>query len=148
MYHPVDAPRKALDIQRTKFTLRAAMPIYEYACQKCGNVVEVFQKISDKGPGKCPKCGGKLARVLSQTSFQLKGGGWYKDLYSSVKPGSDSDSSAADAPKGETKPEAKPEAKTEPKPGAKSDAEAPAAPAKPAPTAPKPPAKTKKKTAR
>jgi putative FmdB family regulatory protein len=75
------------------------MPIYEYACQKCGNVVEVFQKVNEKGPAKCPKCGGKLARVLSHTSFQLKGGGWYKDLYSSVKPGSsDSVEGPKDAP--------------------------------------------------
>jgi putative FmdB family regulatory protein len=59
------------------------MPIYEYACEKCGNVVEVMQKVSDPPPKKCLKCGGRLTRVISQSSFQLKGGGWYKDLYAS-----------------------------------------------------------------
>ena len=102
------------------------MPIYEYACQKCGHVVEVFQKINDKGPGKCPKCGGKLARVLSNTSFQLKGGGWYKDLYSSVKPGGDSDSSEG------PKPTPKSETKSETTASAPAEAAKPAAEAKPA----------------
>ncbi|HUB07612.1 MAG TPA: zinc ribbon domain-containing protein [Myxococcales bacterium] len=60
------------------------MPIYEYACQKCGHVVEVMQKFTDPPPRKCERCGGRLARVMSQSSFQLKGGGWYKDLYSST----------------------------------------------------------------
>ena len=60
------------------------MPIYEYACEKCSRVVEVMQKISDPPPKKCERCGGRLARVISQSSFQLKGGGWYKDLYSST----------------------------------------------------------------
>ncbi len=101
------------------------MPIYEYVCKKCGNLVEVFQKVSDPGPKTCEKCGGRLARVISNTNFQLKGGGWYKDLYSSAKP--DSGSS-----EGEAKTEAKSEAK----------ADKPAADAKPATTETKKPAAT------
>ena len=62
------------------------MPIYEYACAKCGELTEVMAKIEDPPPAKCPHCGGKkLSRVVSRSSFQLKGGGWYSDLYGSKK---------------------------------------------------------------
>ncbi len=58
------------------------MPIYEYRCRKCGRITEVMQKTSDPPPAKCPGCGGtRLAKVVSRTAFQLKGGGWYADLY-------------------------------------------------------------------
>ncbi|MCC6334148.1 MAG: zinc ribbon domain-containing protein [Myxococcales bacterium] len=63
------------------------MPIYEYRCQKCGHELEVMQKVSDPAPEPCPKCGAAqaLERLMSRSSFQLKGGGWYSDLYSSAK---------------------------------------------------------------
>ncbi|MDX2008981.1 MAG: zinc ribbon domain-containing protein [Myxococcaceae bacterium] len=63
------------------------MPIYEYRCQQCGNELEVMQKVSDPAPVKCEKCGAENSheRLVSRTSFQLKGGGWYSDLYSSSK---------------------------------------------------------------
>jgi putative FmdB family regulatory protein len=60
------------------------MPIYEYACEKCGKITERIQKVTDRAPRKCESCGGKLSKVMSRSSFQLKGGGWYKDLYSSA----------------------------------------------------------------
>jgi putative FmdB family regulatory protein len=53
------------------------MPIYEYQCEKCGEVFEVFQKVSDPAP-KSHACGSrKIKRLMSQTSFVLKGSGWY-----------------------------------------------------------------------
>jgi putative FmdB family regulatory protein len=58
------------------------MPIYEYACTKCGHQLEVMQKISDKPLNRCPECRGKLEKLFSQTSFQLKGSGWYVTDYS------------------------------------------------------------------
>ena len=59
------------------------MPIYEYECQKCGEVFEVFQKMSDPAP-KSHSCGSrKVRRLISQTSFQLKGSGWYVTDYAS-----------------------------------------------------------------
>jgi putative FmdB family regulatory protein len=63
------------------------MPIFEYRCSACQHLEEVLQKHSDPAPEVCPKCGKTqtLAKELSLTSFQLKGGGWYKDLYSSTK---------------------------------------------------------------
>ena len=59
------------------------MPIYEYVCQKCGHHLEVMQKMSDKPLSKCPECKGKLEKIFSQTSFQLKGSGWYVTDYAS-----------------------------------------------------------------
>ncbi len=57
------------------------MPIYEYTCQKCGHHLEVLQKMSDAPLSKCPECKGRLEKEFSQTSFQLKGGGWYVSDY-------------------------------------------------------------------
>src|SRR5215510_395904 len=59
------------------------MPIYEYSCQKCGHHLEIMQKMSDKPLTRCPECKGKLEKIFSQTSFQLKGSGWYVSDYTS-----------------------------------------------------------------
>jgi putative FmdB family regulatory protein len=56
------------------------MPIYEYKCHKCG-VVEVMQGIKEKPLKKCPNCKGKVERMISSTSFVLKGSGWYATDY-------------------------------------------------------------------
>ena len=59
------------------------MPIYEYACEKCGDEFEVEQRITDDPVKSCPSCRSrKVKKLISQTSFVLKGGGWYSDLYS------------------------------------------------------------------
>jgi putative FmdB family regulatory protein len=52
------------------------MPIYEYQCQKCGTF-EATQRITEKALVKCPTCKGKVKKLISNTSFQLKGTGWY-----------------------------------------------------------------------
>ncbi len=78
------------------------MPVYEYQCTACNFEFEREQRISEDPIKKCPKCGKQKAkRLISRTSFVLKGGGWYGDLYGSVKPGSekkDGDGSGASAP--------------------------------------------------
>ena len=62
------------------------MPVYEYECSACGHRFEEWQKITDKPIKVCPKCKArKVEKLISQTSFQLKGGGWYGDLYSSTR---------------------------------------------------------------
>ena len=62
------------------------MPIYEYLCESCGMVNEKLQKLTDPPPGRCDECGSKkLAKLVSRSAFQLKGGGWYSDLYASKK---------------------------------------------------------------
>jgi putative FmdB family regulatory protein len=56
------------------------MPIYEYRCEKCG-VFEETQRITDPALERCPTCRRKVRRLISNTSFQLKGGGWYVTDY-------------------------------------------------------------------
>ena len=90
------------------------MPIYEYPCKGCGHEFEREQRITEKPVRTCPKCKAKkVERLISQTSFVLKGGGWYSDLYSS-KPAakSDGDSGAA-KPGGEKGDKAETSAKPE-----------------------------------
>jgi len=57
------------------------MPIYEYICEKCGSHLEAMQKVSDAPLKRCAKCRGKLEKIISRTSFQLKGSGWYATDY-------------------------------------------------------------------
>jgi putative FmdB family regulatory protein len=60
------------------------MPTYEYQCEKCGHEFEREQRITDDPIKTCPKCKApKAKRLISATSFVLKGSGWYSDLYSS-----------------------------------------------------------------
>ena len=75
------------------------MPIYEYVCQKCGHHLEVIQKMSDKPLTRCPECRGRLEKAISQTSFQLKGSGWYVSDYG--KGGSKTEKSTASESKTE-----------------------------------------------
>jgi putative FmdB family regulatory protein len=73
------------------------MPIYEYQCQACEHLFEAWQKMSDSPIRTCPACKRKrVERVVSRASFQLKGGGWYKDGYgSSPKTGSTTESKSS-----------------------------------------------------
>lgn len=94
------------------------MPIYEYACSACGHQFEEWQKMSDKPVRTCPKCKAKkVEKLISHTSFTLKGGGWYSDLYSSGKPpakdsSASSSSDAATPAKKDSKTEAKSDSTT------------------------------------
>lgn len=87
------------------------MPIYEYGCEACGNEFELMQRIGADAP-PCPSCGGGVQKRVSRTSFQLKGGGWYKDGYSgksNQKGDSGGGSSSASVPaKSESTAESKP----------------------------------------
>ena len=83
------------------------MPIYEYRCKKCGQHVELIQKVGEVPRRKCGKCGGRLEKLVSRTAFVLKGGGWYNEGYSSSG-GKKKESAPAEG--GESKP-----AKGEPK---------------------------------
>ena len=99
------------------------MPIYEYDCQKCGTF-ETTQKITDKPLAKCPTCKGKVKKLISNTSFQLKGTGWYATDFKSTgkkpadkKPGASKESNTESKPetKTDTKPDNKSESKSETK---------------------------------
>ncbi len=82
------------------------MPIYEYECSQCHQTSDALQKVNDPAPEACPHCGAQhtLSRLVSRTSFVLKGGGWHADLYSSSK--------AKPSEGGESKPAAKSESST------------------------------------
>ena len=107
------------------------MPIYEYQCSSCQKLSDVLQKLDDPPPASCPSCGaeGTLSRVVSRTSFVLKGGGWSADLYGSKK-----SSEPAASPSGEAKAtDGKPAAPAPASEGSTgSTAAAPAKPDKPA----------------
>jgi putative FmdB family regulatory protein len=57
------------------------MPIYEYKCIKNGHVFEMLQKVNDPIPEKCTMCNSKVKRQISESTFHLKGSGWYKTDY-------------------------------------------------------------------
>ena len=59
------------------------MPIYEYKCNKCGCMNEMWQKFSDPPLDKCEICGGSVKKIISQNTFHLKGSGWYVTDYAS-----------------------------------------------------------------
>lgn len=62
------------------------MPLYEYGCDACGHTLEIQQKLSEEPLRTCPSCGkDELHKIISATSFVLKGGGWYKDGYGSTQ---------------------------------------------------------------
>ena len=63
------------------------MPVYEYECPACEKVIVVQQRISDDPLSTCPECGGEVKKLVSMSSFHLKGGGWYSDGYSSASNG-------------------------------------------------------------
>lgn len=69
------------------------MPLFDYVCQSCSHEFEALQGINDDALSTCPDCGKeKLQKKVSAPAFTFKGGGWYKDLYSSAKSGSASES--------------------------------------------------------
>jgi putative FmdB family regulatory protein len=85
------------------------MPIYEYDCVKCGTF-EVTQRITEKPLNKCPTCKGKVKKLISNTSFQLKGTGWYITDY--ARKGQNGDAKGQDSGKSS---ESKSETKTDTK---------------------------------
>ncbi len=115
------------------------MPVYEYECQSCRRVHEVLQKFSDLPLAKCPDCGEPVRKLMSLSSFALKGSGWYVTDYK--KSGAPAPAPAMSTDSGES-PSANP-AKTESKPAAPAASPSPAASPAPAPaTAPVKPAVT------
>ena len=91
------------------------MPIYEYMCQKCGRKHEAIQKFSEPPLSECPRCKGKLKKLISNSSFILKGSGWYVTDYArkdQAKSGSGNGKKKAAGEKKAAEPAPKPETKT------------------------------------
>ena len=93
------------------------MPIYEYKCGKCKKRHEIMQKITEKPLTICPSCGGAMTKMISSTSFVLKGSGWYATDYAAKdkkerKESTDKKEKTDATVKKETRKEAKSEKKT------------------------------------
>ena len=75
------------------------MPIYEYHCPKCGTF-ETMQRITEPSLKRCPTCKSKVERMMSRTSFVLKGSGWYATDYAraGAKPADDSGEKSGEKP--------------------------------------------------
>ncbi len=84
------------------------MPIYEYECTSCGKTSEAMQKFSDPPLKECPCCRGELRKLISMSTFHLKGSGWYVTDYSGKNQSTSSacnNSKSDDSPKVEKKSE-------------------------------------------
>ena len=79
-----DRVRVYIGKNRIELQWSRTMPVYEYECSDCDKVFEVQQKISDEPIKICPACQGEVRKLVSMSSFQLKGGGWYADGYGSA----------------------------------------------------------------
>lgn len=89
------------------------MPVYEYQCKACDHEFEREQRITDKPLKKCPACGSMQAkRLISRTSFVLKGGGWYSDLYSTPRSNAAKGANGGDSGSKPAKPEKSEPSKT------------------------------------
>jgi len=64
------------------------MPIYEYRCEGCHTQFEEMRRITEEGVPDCPRCGsGEVHKLISLSSFHLKGSGWYVTDYGGKKSG-------------------------------------------------------------
>ena len=100
------------------------MPTYGYRCGTCGHEFEIRQRITEEPLSTCPKCGGKLAKMLYPAGIIFKGSGYYTTDYKGSGNGSaGSSNGVAPASEGssESKPETKSESKSEPKAESKSE---------------------------
>jgi putative FmdB family regulatory protein len=94
------------------------MPVYEYQCTECGQIEEALQKISEPPKDTCIHCKGSLKKIISQSTFHLKGSGWYVTDYGGNKNGSEANAGT----KSDVNPDKKSGEQSGKKPGEKSDA--------------------------
>ena len=99
------------------------MPTYGYRCGSCGHEFEIRQRITDEPLITCPKCGGKLAKMLYPAGIIFKGSGYYTTDYKGSGTGSAGSSNGV-APASEGSSESKPETKSESKSESKTEAKA------------------------
>jgi putative FmdB family regulatory protein len=100
------------------------MPTYGYRCGSCGHQFEIVQRISEEPLTACPKCQGKLSKVLYPVGISFKGSGFYTTDYKGAgksSEGSSNGSASSSDGSSPSKPEAKPESKSETKTESKSD---------------------------
>jgi putative FmdB family regulatory protein len=95
------------------------MPTYGYRCSSCGHQFEIQQRMTDAPLEACPKCQGKLTKILYPTGVIFKGSGFYSTDY---KASGKAESTNGSSSSPETKSDGKTDAKTAAKPDAKPDA--------------------------
>lgn len=105
------------------------MPLFEYQCRKCGQRTERIEKFDGPMLPKCPKCGGKVDRLVSAPAIQFKGSGWYVTDYGKSSGASGKDSSAegskSEGKSSEGKSEGKSDGKSDSKSEGKTESKAP-----------------------
>ncbi len=87
------------------------MPLYEYQCEKCGELFELIQRFSDEPLTTHAKCGGPVHRLISTSALQFKGSGWYVTDYAK---GSKTSSGNGSPASGESSKESGSEASSKP----------------------------------
>lgn len=78
------------------------MPIYEYRCDRCGEEFELFRSITDNGTPNCKFCDGPVKKLISRSSFHLKGTGWYVTDYGGKKPSGQEEKKESSSPSSST----------------------------------------------
>ena len=111
------------------------MPTYGYRCGSCGHEFEIRQRITEEALVTCPKCGGKLSKMLYPAGIIFKGSGYYTTDYKGSGNGSAGSSNgvapaAASEGSADTKPETKSESKSESKVETKSEPKTESKPSK------------------
>ena len=94
------------------------MPLYEYQCEKCGHQFELIRKFSDPPLEVCPKCGGKVRKLMSSPAIQFKGTGWYITDYpkkDQAAPAKSGEHKSGESTAGESKSAATSDAKSDAK---------------------------------
>jgi putative FmdB family regulatory protein len=100
------------------------VPIYGYRCSNCGHQFEIQQRMSDDPLQVCPKCQGKLTKILYPTGVIFKGSGFYTTDYKASGKPSDNGSSRDAESKSDAKPDTKADAKSDAKPESKPESKA------------------------
>ena len=72
------------------------MPLYEYACLKCGRHTDKIEPVSGPHLKKCPHCGGKVESVITAPAIKFKGSGWYINDYAAKTSSGEADGSSSD----------------------------------------------------
>ena len=77
------------------------MPLYEYQCDACGHRFEVIQRFADPPVEACPKCGGRVRKLIASPAFQFKGTGWYVTDYAKKKESGDKEKGSTEGASGD-----------------------------------------------
>jgi putative FmdB family regulatory protein len=108
------------------------VPTYEYQCDKCRQIFEIRQRISEPALTVHDGCGGPVRRLLSAAPFILKGEGWYVTDYPSEARKKAKESEKGATSGGDAKPASSTDTKAETKtaaPAAGTETKAASAPA-------------------